>query len=196
MERDSDSTHGSQDVFKNTSLEEHHREFQLSVVNSSVSEERTDSASTSSCRKNNNLSSNSENLKKEWYLNPEVDNTSRKSSLINGDLPRVHIVPDENAVSRPRHSPVPGMVEQNSNAYRTSTASQESQSTVLQHSSHHQLVEIEDAREACVSIKIKPFVAKSKPCHCSAYLSVFPWKSFFNSLQFFGIFENLLDGAF
>ena len=154
MERDPDSTHGSQDVIKNTSDAENHRQFQLSVINSSVTDERTDSASTSSFQKNNNLSSNNENLNTEWYTyNTELDYTSRKSSLVNGELPRVHIVSDDNTVNRPIHSPVPGMVEQSSSAYRTSTESRDSQSTVLQHSSHHQLVEIEDAREACVSIK-------------------------------------------
>lgn len=146
MERDPNSRNGSQDVVKNNSLEESHRQFHLSVMNNSVSEDRTDSASTSSFHKNNNLNSNSENARKDWY-NSDVENTSRQSSLVNGELPHVHIVPDENTVNRP----VPGMVEQNNTAYRTSMESQDSQSAVLQNSSHHQLVEIEDATEACVS---------------------------------------------
>lgn len=150
MERDPNSRNGSQDLVKNNSLEESHRQFHVPVMNNSVSEDRTDSASTSSFHKNNNLNSSSENGRKEWY-NSDVENTSRQSSLVNGELPHVHIVPDENTVNRPIHSPVPGMVEQNNTAYRTSMESQDSQSAVLQNSSHHQLVEIEDAREACVS---------------------------------------------
>ena len=153
MERDSESRNGSQDVVKNNSLEENHKQFHLSVMNNSVSENRTDSASTSSFYKNNSTS-NSENAQKEWY-NTDIENAYGKSSLVNGDLPHVHIVPDENTVNRPVHSPVPGMVEQNNTVYRTSMESQDSQSAVLQNSSHHQLVEIEDAREASVSKTIK-----------------------------------------
>ena len=144
METDREAVNGTQDVIKNALSDEHHQQFHLSVINSAVSEERTDPASVPSIQKNNNLSSE--------LFSREVDNTSRKSSSINGELPHVHIVPDENTVNRPIHSPVPGMVEQSSNDYRTSVESHDSQSTVLRHSSHQQLVEIEDAREACVSM--------------------------------------------
>ena len=146
---DSEAVNGTQNVIINTPSNEQHQQFHLSVINSTLSEERTDSASSPSIQKNNNLSSDNENL---WYSR-EVDNTSRKSSSMNGELPCVHIVSDENTVNRPTHSPVPGMVEQSSNDYRTSVESGDSQSAVLQHSSHQQLVEIEDAREACVSMK-------------------------------------------
>ena len=51
-------------------------------------------------------------------------------------------------INRPIHSPVPGMVEQNASGFRNSTTSPDSQTT------SNQLVEIEDAREACVSTTI------------------------------------------
>lgn len=151
VETDSEAVNGTQSVIKNTPSNEQHQQFHLSVINSTVSEERTDSASAPSIQKTNNLSSDNENL---WYS--RVDNTSRKSSSVNGELPHVHIVSDENTVNRPIHSPVPGMVEQSGNDYRTSVESHDSQSTVLQHSSHQQLVEIEDAREACLEDESEP----------------------------------------
>lgn len=140
---ETDSAAGSQIVVNNGQTDEHH--LHLSVINSSGND-----APISSIQKNSNLSTDNETSKTELYTQ-EGDSTSRKSSVVNGELPHVHIFPSENMVNRPSQSPVPGMVEQSNNGYSTSAESRDSQSTVLQHSSNHQLVEIEDAREACVS---------------------------------------------
>ena len=50
--------------------------------------------------------------------------------------------------------------EQSNNAYRTSTESQGSQTTMLPHSSHQQLVDIESAKDACVSMNSYLFTCK------------------------------------
>lgn len=143
---ETDSATGSQSVVNNGPTDELHQQFHLSVINSSGNE-----ASISSFQKNNNLSTDNKTSKTDRYTR-EGDSTSRKSSdIVNGELPHVHIFPSENTINRPGRSPVPGMVEQSNNDYTTSVESCDSQSTVLQHSSNHQLVEIEDAREACVS---------------------------------------------
>ena len=142
---ETDSAAGSQSVVNNGQTDEHHQQFHLSVINSPGNE-------VSSIQKNSNLSTDNETSKTDLYTQ-EGDSTSRKSSVVNGELPHVHIFPSENMVNRPSQSPVPGMVEQSNNGYSTSAESRDSQSTVLQHSSNHQLVEIEDAREACVSTK-------------------------------------------
>ena len=143
---ETDSATGSQSVVNNGPTDEHHQQFHLSVIDSSGNE-----ASISSFQKNNNLSTDNKTSKTDRYTR-EGDSTSRKSSdIVNRELPHVHIFPSENTINRPSRSPVPGMVEQSNNDYTTSVESCDSQSTVLQHSSNHQLVEIEDAREACVS---------------------------------------------
>lgn len=142
---ETDSAAGSQSVVNNGATDDHHQQFHLSVINNSAND-----ASISSIQKNNNSNTDNETSKTDLYTQ-EGDNTSRKSSVVNGELPHVHIFPSENTVNRPSQSPVPGMVEQSNNGYSTSAESRDSQSTVLQHSSNHQLVEIEDAREACVS---------------------------------------------
>ena len=144
---ETDSVAESQSVVNNSQPDEHHQQFHLSVINSLGND-----ASISSIQKNSNLSTDNETSKTDLYTQ-EGDSTSRKSSVVNGELPHVHIFPSENMVNRPSQSPVPGMVEQSNNGYSTSAESRDSQSTVLQHSSNHQLVEIEDAREACVSTK-------------------------------------------
>lgn len=147
---ETDSAAGSQSVVNNGANDEHHQQFHLSVINNSGND-----ASISSIQKNNKSNTDNETSKTDLYTQ-EGDNTSRKSSVVNGELPHVHIFPSENTVNRPSQSPVPGMVEQSNNGYSTSAESRDSQSTVLQHSSNHQLVEIEDAREACVDDDSEP----------------------------------------
>ncbi|KAL9986257.1 hypothetical protein ACROYT_G000369 [Oculina patagonica] len=169
MERDSDAVHGNQDINKNASVDDNHRQIHLSVTNSSVNvqatcDERTGSASTSSLHNHssqvplpNNFTSINDQLRRDSYNKTVGDNLSRNGSLVNGDamFPLVQIVPDHNGTV---HVPggVPEMNEQSSSVYRTSTESQGSQSMVLQHSSHQQLVEIEDAREACLDDESDP----------------------------------------
>ena len=172
MERDSDAVHPSQDINKNASVDDNHRQIHLSVINSSsmnmhgVCDERTDTASTSSFHnhvndspqvlppRTNNYTSINDQIRRDSYNRKVGDNnSSRNSSLVNGDslLPVVQIAPDGNGLV---HVPgrVPETGEQISNVYRTSTESQGSLSMVLQHSSHQQLVDIENAKEACVSM--------------------------------------------
>ena len=162
MDRD-----GNQDLNKNAAVDDNHRQIHLSVINSSVNvqamcDERTDSASTSSLHNHSsqilaptNFTSINDHLRRDSYNKTVGNNSSRSSSLVNGDslLPLVQITPGHNGSV---HVPggVPEISEQNSSVYRTSTESQGSQTTVLQHSSHQQLVDIENAREACVSIRM------------------------------------------
>ena len=152
MERDPGLMHGNQDANKN--MDDSHRQFHLSVINSG---ERTDLASTASFHNCNNDTSFSENnftSINDSYNKGVGDNSSRNSSLVNGGtlFPLVQIVPRENGVV---HVPggVPENCERSNNAYRTSTESQGSQTTMLPHSSHQQLVDIESAKDACVSMK-------------------------------------------
>lgn len=164
MERDPGPVHGSQDVNKN--MDDSHRQFHLSVINSSMnmqgmSDERTDTASTSSfhnCVNDSSLSGNNftsinDTLRRDSYNKRVGDNSSRNNSLVNGGtlFPLVQIAPHDNGAV---HVPggVPENYERSSDAYRTSTESQGSQTTMLQHSSHQQLVDIESAKEACVSM--------------------------------------------
>ena len=144
VENSRDSVNGGQDVFKTSPVEDSQRQFHLSVVNSSVTEEKTDSTSTSSFYKSNYTYSDNENLKMPVY-NSNLE-TSGKRSLVNGELPCVHVVSTESSANKTNRSSVPGMVEQSATNYRISTTSEDSQQT-----SNHQLVETEDAREACVS---------------------------------------------
>lgn len=143
VENSRDSVNGGQDVFKNSPVEDSQRQFHLSVVNSSVTEEKTDSTSTSSFYKSNYTYSDNENLKMPVY-NSNLE-TSGKRSLVNGELPCVHVVSTESSANKTNRSSVPGMVEQSATNYRISTTSEDSQQT-----SNHQLVETEDAREACL----------------------------------------------
>lgn len=138
-----ENANGAQNEQKNALVEDSERQFHLSIANNSVSEDRSDSTTLSSGFKSNYTYSNPENFRTPW---PNSDlEASRKSSLVNGELPHVQVVPDENtAINRPIHSPVPGMVEQNASGFRNSTTSPDSQTT------SNQLVEIEDAREACL----------------------------------------------
>lgn len=162
MESDPDAMNGSQDINRNSSMDDNHRQIHLSVINNSVNvqatcDERTDSASTSSSLHNHssqvyspsNFTSINDHLRRDSFNKTVGNNSSRHSSLVNGEsvLPLVHIAPDHNG---PVHVPggVPEITEQSSSVYRISTESQAS------HSSHQQLVEIEDAREACVSMSM------------------------------------------
>ena len=143
-----ENANGAQNGQKNALVEDSERQFHLSVANNSVSEDRSDSTTLSSGFKSNYTYSNPENLRTP-YPNSDLE-ASRKSSLVNGELPHVQVVPDDStAINRPIHSPVPGMVAQNASGFRNSTTSPDSQTT------SNQLVEIEDAREACVSTTIK-----------------------------------------
>ena len=150
MERDPSLVHGNQEVNKN--MDDSHRQFHLSVINS---DERTDSASMASfhnCVNDSSFSGNNFTSINDSYNKGVGDNFSRNSSLVNGGtlFPLVQIAPHENGAVH-----VPGGVPENSersnNAYRTSTESQGSQTIMLPHSSHQQLVDIESAKEACVS---------------------------------------------
>lgn len=144
---DIENANGAQNGLKNPVAEDSERPFHLSVANNSGSEDKSDSTTLSPGFKSNYTYSNPENFGTPWQ-NSDLD-ASGKSSLVNRELPHVHVVPDESTViNRPIHSPVPGMVEQNTTGFRTSTTSTDSQMT------SNQLVEIEDAREACVSTTI------------------------------------------
>ncbi|XP_020620019.1 sodium/potassium/calcium exchanger 2-like isoform X3 [Orbicella faveolata] len=91
------------------------------------------------------------------YNKGVVDNSSRNSSLVNGGtlFPLVQIAPHENGAV---HVPggVPENCERSNNAYRTSTEPQGSQTTMLPHSSHQQLVDVESAKEACLEDESEP----------------------------------------
>lgn len=153
MERDPGLVNGNQDVNKN--MDDSHRQFHLSVINS---DERTDSTSVASfhnCINDSSFSGNNFTSINDSYNKGVGDNSSRNSSLVNGStlFPLVQIAPHENGV-------VPGGVpencEQSNNAYRTSTESQGSQTTMLPHSSHQQLVDIESAKDACLEDESEP----------------------------------------
>lgn len=157
MERDPGLVNGNQDVNKN--MDDSHRQFHLSVINS---DERTDSTSVASfhnCINDSSFSGNNFTSINDSYNKAVGDNSSRNSSLVNGStlFPLVQIAPHENGV-------VPGGVPENcersNNAYRTSTESQGSQTTMLPHSSHQQLVDIESAKDACVSMNSYLFTCK------------------------------------
>ena len=151
MERDAGLVHGNQDTNKN--MDDSHKKFHLSVING---DERTDSTSTASFHNyvnDSSFSGNNFTSINDSYNKGVEDNSSRNSSLVNGGtlFPLVQIAPHENGAV---HVPggVPENYERSNNAYRTSTESQGSQTTMLPHSSHQQLVDIESAKEACVSI--------------------------------------------
>lgn len=137
IERDSSVISSTQDVNKFSSLE-NQRQLNFPAVNSSMNVQ-VDSAQAFDGQRRDSS-----------YQIKNGDVTSRDSSLANGDssLPLVNIVPDENHVP----GRVLDMSEHSSNVYRTSTESPSSQTTGLQLSSHQQLVDVESAREAAVSI--------------------------------------------
>ena len=153
MERDP----GLVNVYKN--MDDNHRQFHLSVINS---DERTDSTSTTSfhnCVNDSSFSGNNFTSISDSYNKGVGDNSSRNSSFVNGGtlFPLVQIAPHENGA-------VPGGVPENcersNNTYRTSTESQGSQTTMLPHSSQQQLVDIESAKDACVSMNSYLFACK------------------------------------
>lgn len=152
IERDSSAISSTQDVNKFSSLE-NQRQLNFPVVNSSMNVQ-VDSAQASSFGNHTvNLDGYSAfdgQRRDSSYQIKNGDVTSRDSSLANGDssLPLVNIVPDENHVP----GRVLDMSEHSSHVYRTSTESPSSQTTGLQLSSHQQLVDVESAREAAVSI--------------------------------------------
>ena len=152
IERDLSVISSTQDVNKFSSLE-NQRQLNFPAVNSSMNVQ-VDSAQASSFGNHTvNLDGYSAfdgQRRDSLYQIKNGDVTSRDSSLANGDssLPLVNIVPDENHVP----GRVLDMSEHNSNVYRTSTESPSSQTTGLQLSSHQQLVDVESAREAAVSI--------------------------------------------
>lgn len=152
IERDSSVISSTQDVNKFSSLE-NQRQLNFPAINSSMNVQ-LDSAQASSFGNHTvNLDGYSAvdgQRRDSSYQIKNGDVTSRDSSLANGDssLPLVNIVPDENHVP----GRVLDMSEHSSNVYRTSTESPSSQTTGLQLSSHQQLVDVESAREAAVSI--------------------------------------------
>ena len=153
MGRDPGLVHGNQDANKN--MDDSHRQFHLSVINS---DERTDSTSVASLHNyvnDSSFSGNNFTSINDSFNKGVGDNPSRNSSLVNGGtlFPLVQIAPHENGAV---HVPggVPENCERSNNVYRTSTESQGSETTMLPHSSHQQLVDVESAKEACVSMNI------------------------------------------
>lgn len=163
MERDSDALPTTQDVNRYSSVDDH-RQFHLSVLNSSMNvqatcEDRTDTPPAPSFHNHvvnlDNYTAFGDQLRRDSsYHTKSGDITSRNSSLVNGDsiFPLVQIAPDDNHVP----GRVPDISEQSNNVYRTSTESQGSQTAGLQLSSHQQLVDIESAKEAALDDESEP----------------------------------------
>ena len=158
MERETKSAFENSDPVKGIFPEDHSRQFQLSVVNNSLNvqdvyEGRNNSDSTSSSQNHLQEISNvmhkfnyNKDSRKEMFYSRRGEDSSKNSSVVNGELPTIRVYPDRNG-----HSLVPGMCEQSTS--RTTVGSQGSLSTAPSHSSHHHLIDVENAREACVSIR-------------------------------------------